>query len=281
MKRTVSRIGSIGGQLMLGVWLVVVLVPLIAALLSTVKSNTEIYSDPLGINFSDLRFYDFIDALKGPVGGAPLMDYVGNSVIATLSSIIIGMSTGMVAAYGLARVESRLTKVLTRVFTVLITIPILVTLVPLFFLTGTLGIRDNPFGLGLVYAAFMVPPTTVMMRPFFAAFPRELIESAKLDGAREARTFLRVVLPVVFPKIIGVIIVNVIWAWSELALALVLMVTPGSKTLPVGLLAFQGEYYTNLGVQAAGLVIAAVPMVIVYSIFSRRVTEGMAAGATK
>lgn len=281
MKRTLHRLAALLGQLVLLGWAVVVLVPLAVAVMSSVKSNNEIYSNPLGIDLSDLRLGNFGEALRGPAGGAPLWAYLGNSLLVTVVSIALGMSAGILAAYGLVRVSSRLTRLLNQVFTVLITVPILATLVPLFTLTGMLGIRDNPVGLGLVYAAIMVPPTTVMMRPFFASIPRELVESAMIDGAGEVRTFLRIVLPIGLPSIGGVILINVIWAWSELALALVLLVTPSNKTLPVGLLAFQGQYFTDLGVQAAGLLLAALPMVLLYFVFSRRITAGMAAGALR
>lgn len=280
-KTTVNRTASVLGQVLLGGWFFVILIPLFVAVLSSLKTNNAIYRNPLGLDFATLRPENFIEALQGPQGGAPLWTYVGNSVIASVGSIVIGMSAGILAAYGLARTQTKLSGILNRVFTVLITVPILATLVPLFTLTGALGIRDNPFGLALVYAAFMVPPTTVMMRPYFAAVPRELIEAATLDGATEVRVFLSVVLPVVFPTVLGIIVINVIWAWSELAISLVLLISPGSKTLPVGLLTFQGEYTTNLGVQAAGLLLAAAPMVVIYFIFSRRITDGMAAGVFK
>lgn len=281
MKRILARTGSIGGQVLLGVWAFVVLIPLAIAVMSSVKSNKDIYADPLGLDFGRMKWGNFWAALQGPVGGSPLWDYLGNTLIASVCSIALGLSCGILAAYGLARSGGGLIGGVNRLFTILITVPILATLVPIFDLTGTLGIRDSPWGISFVYASFMIPPTALLMRPYFAAVPAELIEAAKIDGAGEARTFLQVVLPMAFPTILGIIVVNIIWVWGELSIAIVLLVSPQSKTLPVGLLAFQGQYVTNLGVQAAGLLLAAAPMVLLYFIFSQRITQGMSAGVLK
>jgi ABC-type glycerol-3-phosphate transport system permease component len=276
-----SRIASIVGQSLLGLWLIVIILPLGVALISSLKSNKDIYANPLGLNFGSIKWSNFLDALNGPVGGRPLWEYIGNSVVATAFGIVIGVSFGILGAYGLARSGGRLNLLMNRAFTILLTIPILATLVPIFQLMSAVNLTNNTFGVGLVYAAFIIPSTALLMRPYFAAVPAELIEAAKLDGATETRTFIQVILPIAFPTILGVIVINIIWLWSELLLASVLLVTPDSKTLPVGLLAFQGQYSTNLGVQFAGLLLAAAPLVILYFIFSRRVTEGMSAGVFK
>jgi ABC-type glycerol-3-phosphate transport system permease component len=278
---TFARVAGLVGQLLLLAWLVIVAVPLIAALISSVKNSKDILTNPLGLDFSNIRWGNFAEALQGTTGGRPLWDYLGNSVVATVLSIILGVSLSILAAYGLARAGDRFGFIMNRTFTILLTIPILATLVPLFDFMGAIGLSNNVFGISLVYAAFMVPPTTLLMRPYFAAIPVELTEAAKIDGASEFRTFLQVVLPIAFPTILGVIVINVISIWSELAIASTLLVTPESKTLPVGLLAFKGEYSTNLGVQAAGLLLASAPLLILYFIFSRRVTDGMQAGVFK
>ena len=277
-RRISGRVGPLVGQFLLAIWLMIVVVPLAAAVISSVKSNTDMYSDPLGLHLNNIEWGNFLTALKGPVGGLPLWDYLKHSGIAVFCSIVIGVSLGVLAAYGLARSGGRLSAVMTRTFTVLLTIPIMATFVPLFNLMSAFRLTNSAFGISFVYAAFMLPPTVLLMRPYFAAIPAEMIEAAELDGASQARTFLQVVLPVAFPTILGVIVINVIWVWSELQLGSVLLVSADSKTLPVGLLAFQGQFATNLGVQGAGLFLGAAPMVLIYFIFSRRITEGLQAG---
>jgi raffinose/stachyose/melibiose transport system permease protein len=280
-----SRISRWGGpaitQLLLVSWAFITLFPLGIAVLSSVRNNKDIYASPIGLDLSRLDLGNFVEALNGPVGGSPLWVYFINSVIVTSCSLALGISVGILAAYGLARSTSPALMMINRYLTILITVPVLAILVPVFNLTGALNIRDNLFGVSLVYAAMMVPTTTLLMRPYFTSVPAELIEAATIDGAGEVRTFLQVVLPMAMPTILGVIVINAIAIWGELTLALVLLVSAGNKTLPVGLLAFQGQYFTDLGVQSAGLLIASAPMILLYFVFSQRITQGMAAGALK
>ncbi|MEA5117123.1 MAG: carbohydrate ABC transporter permease, partial [Propionicimonas sp.] len=202
-------------------------------------------------------------------------------VVVTVCALVLGISVGILAAYGLARSTGPAMAFVNRYLTVLITVPVLAIIVPVFNLTGALNLRDNLFGVSIVYAALMVPTTTLLMRPYFTSIPVEILEAATIDGAGEVRTFFRVVLPMALPTLLGVIIINTISVWGELTLALVLLVSASNKTLPVGLLAFQGQYFTDMGVQSAGLLIASAPMIVLYFLFSQRITQGMAAGAMK
>ncbi|MEA5118625.1 MAG: carbohydrate ABC transporter permease [Propionicimonas sp.] len=273
--------GKVVTQVLLALWALATLFPLAIAVLSSVRNNKDIYVNPIGLDLSRIDWHNYVEAFNGPAGGSPLWVYLQNSVIVTVASLAIGTTCGVLAAYGLARRTDRVMGAVSRYLSALITIPILAILVPIFTLTGTLNIRDNVLGVALVYAATMIPGTTILTRPYFTSIPAELIEAATIDGAGEVRTFLRVVLPLALPAISAVVLVNAIWAWSELTLALVLLISPANKTLPVGLLAFQGQYFTDLGVQSAGLLIAAAPMVILYFFFSQRITQGMSAGAIK
>lgn len=277
-RRILDQSLVLAGHGLLLAWLLLILVPLVIVVLSTVKSNQDLFSNPLGIDLANIKWQNFVDALNGPVGGRPMWNYIGNSVIAAGFSLALAMATGVLAAYGLARSQGRTGRTMTLLFTLLVTVPVLATLVPMFDLMGALHLRNSPAGLSIVYAAFMVPPTTLLLRPYFAAIPAELIEAAWIDGATEARSFRHIVFPLARPSIFGVLIVNAIWVWSELAFATVLLTSPESKTVPVGLLAFKGQYTQEIGVQFAGLVIAALPMVVIYLIFANRVTDGMASG---
>ncbi len=273
-----GRVLRFGGHVFLLGWLATIVVPIVILLLATVRSNNAIYADPLSLDLGGLRLGNYGQALQGAVGARPLSAYLLNSLLATVLSLGIGLVFGTLAAYGLSRSGPRATVLFTGMFAVLITIPILVTLIPIFDMLGTFGLRNNTIGISLVYAAFMIPPTALLMRPHFAAVPLDLIEAAELDGAGETDVFRRVMLPITLPSLGGVALLNLLWVWSELAFAIVLLVTPASKTLPVGLLAFQGEHSTDIGVQMAGFVMAIAPMVAIYLVFSRRLTDGIGTG---
>ncbi len=267
--------------ILVGLWTLIILVPFAGMLLSSLKSNIEIFRDPFGIDLASLKFENYTDAWAGPGGGRPLATYFVNSVVASSVSLLLGISVGTLAAYALARARGAASRWMHIWFIVLLTVPVLVTLVPLFDLTGALGIRNSVLGIALIYSALIVPTTVILMRAYFVSFPLDLVESARLDGLSEMGAFWRVVLPLSQGPLIGVTVVNLLFVWSELALAVVLLLTPDGKTLPVGLTAFKGQYATDFGVQFAGLVIATAPVVLIYILFQRFITRGVALGAMR
>ncbi|MGP4033658.1 carbohydrate ABC transporter permease [Pseudarthrobacter sp. 1C304] len=268
---------KIAGQVLLAAWAIAVLVPLALAVLASLKTNTEIFANPFGIDLANLRWENYVSAWNGPPGGGPLWQYVMNSVIATSCTLLIGVTLSTFAAYGLARAGGRVGMLVTRLFTFILTIPLLAILVPIFFIAGSLGLRNSAWGISVIYAAFVVPLATLLLRPFFASIPIELSEAAQLDGAGQIRTFFAVYLPLAWPAILSVFIIELIGFWSEFGIALVLLTERESKTLPVGLLAFKGEFFTDLGVQFAGLLLAAAPLVVIYFFFSKRIMAGLSA----
>ncbi|MFF2390564.1 carbohydrate ABC transporter permease [Agromyces sp. NPDC058104] len=265
------------GHLLLAAWAAAVLVPLFLAVLASLKTNTEIFANPFGIDLANLRWENYATAWNGPPGGGPLWQYVLNSVIATACTLLIGVTLSTAAAYGLARAGGRTAMFVTRLFTFMLTIPVLAILVPIFFIAGSMGLRNSPWGISVVYAAFVIPLATLLLRPFFASIPAELSEAAQLDGAGQVRTFTAIYLPLAWPAILSVLIIELIGFWSEFGIAIVLLTVRESKTLPIGLLAFKGEFFTDLGVQFAGLLLAAAPLVVIYFIFSKRIMAGLSA----
>jgi ABC-type glycerol-3-phosphate transport system permease component len=119
------------------------------------------------------------------------------------------------------------------------------------------------------------------MKAYFASFPLDLIEAAKVDGASEWRAFVSVVLPLSRGTLVAVGLVQSISLWNELALAAVLLVAPSSRTLTIGLALFQGQQVVDRAGQFATLTLMIAPIVILYVVFERRITEGIRLGALK
>jgi ABC-type glycerol-3-phosphate transport system permease component len=255
-------------------------VPVAIALLSSFKSNTQIVVDPTGWP-NPWQGSNYGSAWNGPQFGEPFWLLAENSIIATVVGISLGMGAGTFAAYALARGSGRLFGLINRYFVLLITVPAVVTWVPLFSLAQDLGMLSSPPALGLIYAALIVPMATVLMRAYFVSFPLDLIEAAQIDGAGEWRAFLLVVLPLSFGTLVAVGLVQGIQLWNELALAAVLLVAPGSRTLTIGLALFQGQQLVDRAGQFATLMLMVAPIVIVYFAFERRITEGIRLGALK
>jgi ABC-type glycerol-3-phosphate transport system permease component len=261
-------------------WALAAISPVAIAVISSLKSNLQLVADPLGWP-KPWEWSNYRTAWHGPEFGEPVWRLAKNSVIAAGIGIGLGLALGTAAAYALARATGRAFDFVNRYFVLLITVPAVVTWVPLFSLAQTLGMLSSPVSLGFIYAALSVPLVVVLMRAYFASFPLDLIEAARMDGASEFRAFLGVVLPMSKGTLTAVGLVQGIQLWNELGLAAVLLVAPQSRTLPIGLAGFQGQQVVDRAGQFASLVLMISPIVAFYFIFQRRVTEGMRLGALK
>src|SRR5690606_23230849 len=122
------------------------------------------------------------------------------------------------------------------------------------------GLTDNLLGLVGPYLAFGIPFEVLILQSFFRQVPDEIVEAAKIDGASEARIFFTIMLPLSAPALVTVAILDAVSTWNELLMALILLNSDQAKTIPVGLLNFQGQFANNNTGQAAGILIAVVPI---------------------
>lgn len=268
------------GVLALILWLTATIVPVFAALLASVKSQTEIIADPLG--WPERFLIDnYARAWVGTNLGKPLWTFGLNSLIAVMTGIGVGVAAGVLAGYVLARSTSHSVALLNRYFVLLMTLPFVVTWVPLFTLSDTLGVLSNPLALGIMYAARLIPFAAVMMRAYFSSFPLDLLEAASLDGASERKTFFKIVLPTSWGPIASVTLVQTIFLWNDLGLATVVLLDQDSRTLPVGITQFRGQFGADLGALFAALIMTIVPVLMLYGVAERRLVQGMRMGALK
>jgi ABC-type glycerol-3-phosphate transport system permease component len=268
------------GFLCLGLWTLATIAPVLGSLLSSVKVQTEIIAEPLSLP-ERFAFDNYRRAWEGTNLGEPLITFARNSLIATSSGVVIGVGAGTLAGYAITRSQTRFGGLLNRYFVLLITLPFVVTWIPLFFLSDRLGVLSNPLALGVMYAARLIPFAAVMMRAYFSSFPLDLIEAAKIDGSGELSLFRRIVLPLSWGGVIAVSLVQVIFLWNELGLGQVLLLSPESRTLPVGLTQFRGQYGADYGALFASLVLTIAPIIVLYAFTERKLTEGLRMGAMK
>ncbi|MDE0286991.1 MAG: carbohydrate ABC transporter permease [bacterium] len=258
----------------------VTIVPVVGSLFSSFKSQTEIIAEPLNLP-SRLLFENYERAWDGTNLGEPLILFARNSVIATSVGVVLGVGAGVFAGYAIARSRTRFGGLLNRYFVLLITLPFIVTWIPLFVLSDRLGVLSNPLALGVMYAARLIPFAAVMMRAYFTSFPLDLIEAAHIDGASEFTAFQRIVLPLSWGGVLAVGLVQVIFIWNELGLGQVLLLSPDSRTLPVGLTQFRGQYGSDYGALFASLMLTISPIIVLYTFTERKLTEGLRIGAMK
>ncbi|MCW2877472.1 MAG: putative transrane transport protein [Sphaerisporangium sp.] len=268
------------GYLMLLIWTAITLVPFASMLLLSFHSTSDIYAHPLGLS-GDWQVANYVNAWSGGAGGAPFSTYIINSLLVAACSLGIGITAGTLGGYGLARAGRWLSTAASRIMVLALSVPLVVALIPLFQLLGQARLLNSVLGISLVYAAFMTPTITLIMRSVFAAVPRELLEAAKMDGAGEVTALWRIILPVARGGLISAFVLGLIFVWGEVQFAVVLLTRPENRTLSVGLLAFQGQFVSDQGAFFAGLVIATLPIIVLFLIFQKYVTKGMTLGAIK
>ncbi|GIM95308.1 carbohydrate ABC transporter permease [Paractinoplanes toevensis] len=265
-------------QLAMLCWAVVTSLPLLWAVVSSVKSDDEILNEPWSLP-STPRFDNWARAWTG----ASIGRYFLNSLIVVGGALLLTMFLGALVAYALARYEFRGNRFLYYTFVAAMFFPVFLALVPLFFVVQRLGLLGTYPGLILVYAAYAVPFTVFFLHSFFRTLPTELAEAAFLDGCSHAAVFFRVMLPLARPGLVAVGIFNFLGLWNQYLLPLVLNPDPDRYVLAQGLAALsvsQG-YRSDWGGLFAGLTIAMLPVLVAYVAFQRHIRAGMTAGAVK
>lgn len=252
---------------------ILVIYPLIWMVVSSFKSNAEIFASPWGLP-STFRVSNYVHAINNGV-----LRYFGNSIVVTVASIVTTTLVSAWAAYGLTRMKLPLSQpVLLLILGGLMLAPT-VALIPLFRLLQGLGLYNTYWALIVLYTAFRIPFTTFLIRAYMIDLPRDLDEAAIIDGASKWQIFWKIMVPLCRPILVSAALLQALFAWNEFVFALVFINDGDLKTLPVGLMDMQSRLLTDWPVQLAGLTIAALPMMVLFLIgqraFLRGLTEGM------
>ncbi|GHC53952.1 carbohydrate ABC transporter permease [Streptomyces cinnamoneus] len=280
-----GRMGSEGTVLnvfshgVLVLWALMVTLPLLWAVMSAFKTDREIFTSPWALPGS-LNF----DSWSRAWSQAHMGEYFLNSVVVVAGSLFGTMLLGSMAAYVLARFTFPGNRFIYFLFVGGMSFPVILALVPLFFVMKNMQLLDTYHGLILVYIAYSLPFTIFFLSGFFRTLPSSVAEAALIDGASHTRTFFQVMLPMAKPGLISVGIFNFLGQWNQYLLPTVLNVgDEDKKLLPQGLvaLAVSQGYKGDWSGLFAGLVMAMLPVLAAYIVFQRQVQAGLTAGALK
>lgn len=255
---------------------IIYIVPLVWVFMVSFKTNAEIFTSPFALPES---FYldNFTFAwTAGKLGIATL-----NSLAVCAVTLIISMVIGSMAAFAIGRLRWKLAKPCMTYFLIGMMIPVHCVMIPLFTRFARMGLSNSLVGLMIPYITFSLPVTIFIMTGFFESMPNELIESACIDGASIYKTFFRIALPLSRTGLFVTGLMTFVANWNELLLAMVFISDDTRKTLPVSLSKFVGPYNTNYSQMFAAIIIAIIPTVVVYCIFSNQIVDGLTAGAVK
>ncbi|MBR7927631.1 carbohydrate ABC transporter permease [Aerococcaceae bacterium zg-ZUI334] len=206
--------------------------------------------------------------------------YFGNSIFVSIFTVLLTTLVSLLAGYALGRYQFKGKNVFMLILLMTQFIPRSMLIIPLFVIFSKLGLISNPLSLILIYSTVQIPFAAILMSGFISNIPKELEESASIDGAKQYQVLFKVILPLLLPGIVATSINIFVYAWNEFLLALMLTNNQAKFTLPVGLSFMMGEFNVNYGALAAGSIIALIPSIILFAIAQKQLVNGMG-GAVK
>jgi len=252
------------------------LFPVYFMIVSAFKNRFEYIEDKWGFPKS-FNLVNFSTAFAGE----KFFIRFANSTILTVGSVLISLFVACLAAYAFARLEFRGKRTLFNIILSLMVVPPVVMIVPLFVSMVRWKLVNTYHGTILIYTGLLLPFSIYLMTNFFRTIPREIIEAARIDGCSSLGIFWSIMMPLSAPALITLIVVNALWVWNELLIALVFMQKDELKTLMVGIAALRSRNYVDIPATMAGLLIATIPIVIVYMFGQRYFIRGLTGGAVK
>jgi len=271
--------GAIGYVVLLGVTAAIVL-PLLYALLGGFKTNGQLAANPVAILPDPWVFSNYTDVLIGE--NAPTFwGQLWNSVVVAAIAVGLTVFCASLAAFVFARIRFPGREALYTLFVFGLLFPTAVAILPLYILVRDLGLSGSPLGVALPQAAFQLPLSIVILRPFFRSIPAELEDAARIDGCGSFGFFWRVLLPLSRPALATVSVLALVTTWNAFLLPLVLLGDASQWTLPLGVMNFSTEYSSDLARTLAYVVISIIPALIFYAVAERHIVGGLTAGSVK
>ena len=209
------------------------------------------------------------------------LPYIVRMGVILVAMAMIALFFGAMAAFAIARMRWKLSGFMHTFFLIGMMVPVHCVLIPLFVRFAKLGLTNSQGGLMIPYITFSLPMTIFLLTGFFRSMPGEMFEAAAIDGCGIYGCFFRIALPLCRTGFFVSGLMTFINNWNELLLAMVFISDPMKKTLPVTLTYFVGPYATNYVQMFAAIIIAIAPTVVVYSLFSNQIVEGLTTGAVK
>jgi ABC-type glycerol-3-phosphate transport system permease component len=252
------------------------MLPIYFTIITSLKTQTDYGEDKSGFP-QPVYTQNFITALRG----GRFFLWFKNSVILAGGAVLLSTAASALAAFAFARMRFKVRNTLLSIVTALMVIPPVVMLIPLFLLLTRFDMTSTYWGAILVYAGLVTPFSVYMLTNFFKTIPFEIVESALLDGASAFDILAQILLPLSGPALITLIVVNMLWVWNDLLIALVLLPQDDLRPLMVGVTVFGSRYNRDVPVAMAGMLMASFPMLLLYLAGQRYFIQGLVAGALK
>ncbi len=207
--------------------------------------------------------------------------YFVNSLIVVTAAVVLLLLIGSMAGFALSHLRFRGARVLFLGCLAALFVPFQVIMVPLARIMADSHLMDTYTGLILAYVAQFLPFTIFLMTSYYTGIPGEIMDAARIDGNTPYGVYRRVMLPMGRPALLSVGILNALFCWNDVLISLLMMPSPEHRTLMVGVTSLRGQYGDDIPVFASGVLIAALPVLVLYLLFQRQIADGVTAGSTK
>jgi multiple sugar transport system permease protein len=263
----------------LAFFIVILLFPFYWMFITSVKPDTELYDmsqPPLTLHTPTLDHYVYL------IENTRFLLWLKNSAVVATVSTGVSIAIGTLAAYSLARLRFRGSQTLGLTIFITYLIPTTLIFLPLAYVIRNLGLFDTQLALMITYPTFLIPFCTWLLMGYFKGIPKELEESAMVDGATRLQALRMIILPIMLPGIVSAALFAFTLSWNEFVYALTLAQTEAIKTLPTGIVSqlVLADVYFWGSLMAAAL-LGSVPIAFLYSFFLEYYVKGMTAGAVK
>ncbi len=257
-----------------------ILIPILYAVLGGFKTNGQLVANPVAMVPDPWVFTNYTSVLFGDDAGTFWRE-AANSLVVAVVAVGVTVTFASLAAFVFARFAFRGREAMFTLFVLGLLFPSAVAILPLYILVREIGLNGNLLGVALPEAAFALPLTIVILRPFFRSIPRELEDAARIDGCSSFGFFWRVLLPLARPALATVSILAIVMTWNQFLLPLILLNGADQWTLPLGVMNFSTQYGQDQARVLAFTVIAILPAIAFYAFAERQLVSGLTAGSVK
>jgi raffinose/stachyose/melibiose transport system permease protein len=274
--RTRRRLARAGLYLLAFVTMAIIVIPLAFSVLGGFRTSQQLSADPVGLpnpwvweNYSML------------LRSGSFWRQIWNSTLVALLTTVVVLPAASMAAFVLARYSFRGRELVYGLFTLGLLFPVAVAILPLFIVLRQVGLLSNPLGVALPQAAFGLPISIIIMRPFFRGVPQSLQDAARIDGCGPLRFYWYVMLPLSRPVLSTIAVITIVGSWNAFLLPLLVLIDPNQHTLPIGVNNISSQYATDFSIVLAYTTLSMIPALIFYALAERQIIGGLTSGAVK
>lgn len=253
------------------------LYPFFFMLINSLKSSTEYYINPFSLPLGTLHFENYVTMISQ----FKILDLFKNTLFVGVAATFFIIALAVFASYAFAKLPFRGKNKVYILVIVTMFIPAQVTMIPMYLMYSKMGLTNNYLSVVLSYLAMFLPEAILLMTSNFKSIPNELMEAAEIDGCNYFQVIRNVVVPMGKPSIVLCVIFYFILIWNDLFTPMVLITKMEMRTVMVALATLMARYTGDPPYQFAGLVMSAIPAILVYILFQKNIIKGMSVGAIK